>query len=100
VWTNFQRITLLGITANERVTVDLDLEVAGDDKRARLGRMVILEVKQEPFCGYTPVMATLRQAGLRPLSVSKYCTALALTRPGLRVNRLRPALRAVERFRG
>lgn len=88
----FRRITLIGLHTHERVTVDLDLDVDGLDDLA------IVEVKQSPFCVRTPIMRALAGAGHRPGSMSKYVAALALHRPELRQNRLRPDLRALERM--
>ncbi len=99
VWTNFRRFTLLGLDANERVTVDIDLEVVRTDRRAHLEGAAVLEVKQAQLCRTTPVMAALHAAHARPTSFSKYCTALVLTREGVRQAGLRPALRAIERVR-
>jgi hypothetical protein len=99
VWTNFRRLTLIGLERNERVTIDTDLQIGPAGRVERLGHVAVMEVKQAPFCGRTPVMIVLRAAGLQPISTSKYCTALALTRPGLRLNRLLPGLRAIERMR-
>jgi len=96
VWTHFRRFTLLGLDTDERITVDLDLEVVRADRRAEVAGAAIVEVKQPRFCLTTPVMAALRRAHLRQGSLSKYCTALALTRDGLRLSGLRPALRAIE----
>jgi hypothetical protein len=99
VWTNFRRLTLIGVDTNERVTIDTDLQVGPAGQLERLDHVAIMEVKQWPFCVRTPVMAALRSAGRQASSASKYCAALALTRPGLRLNRLLPALRAIEKIR-
>lgn len=92
VWIGFRRITLIGLHTHERVTVDVDLDVDG------LDGLAIVEVKQSPFCVRTPVMRALIDAGHREGSMSKYVAALALTRPELRVNRLLPDLRSLERM--
>jgi hypothetical protein len=99
LWTNFRRLTLIGLGTNERVTIDTDLQVGIPGALEDLAHVAIVEVKQSPFCMRTPAMAALRGARLQPTSASKYCTALALTRHGLRVNRLLPALRIIERTR-
>lgn len=99
VWTNFRRVTLIGVEIDERVTIDLDLEVAtAPDAPISLGSLAIVEVKQSPFSARTPAMLALRAAALRPGSASKYCAGIAFTRSGLRVNRLLPTLRAMERY--
>ena len=95
VWTNFGRLTLVGIDTNERVTIDIDLQFRGRGA-ADLGAAAIVEVKQSPFCMRTPIMQTLRRRGIRPASASKYCAATALTRTDVRQNRLLPSLRAMQ----
>ena len=98
-WTNFHRLTLIGLHTNERVTIDLDLQLVRQDIDRTLNKLVIAEVKQSLFCARTPVMRALRGLGLRPASASKYCTAIALaSRERIRTNRLLPSLRAVERM--
>lgn len=98
-WTNFHRLTLIGLNTNERVTLDLDLQLVRGDTQKVLRGVVVAEVKQSPFSARTPVMLAMRSVGLRPASASKYCAAIALTPGGpTRVNRLLPSLRAVERM--
>lgn len=95
VWTDFRRVTLLGIRANERVTIDLDLRM-GPHGRS-FPAVAIVEVKQWPYCRGTPVMSAMRAAGWRPGWASKYCSAIALTHPELHPNALLPGLRDLER---
>lgn len=98
-WTNFHRLTLIGLHSCERVTFDMDVELVHGGRDKTLPGVVIAEVKQSPFCARTPIMRALRDAGLRPASTSKYCAAIALTSTGeTRINRLLPSLRAVERI--
>ena len=92
VWIGFRRATLIGLHTRERVTIDVDLDVAA------LGGIAIVEVKQSPFCVRTPVMQAVSAAGHREGSVSKYIAALATSRPDLRHNRLLPDLRSLARM--
>ena len=95
--TSFRRITLLRAHSNERVTIDLDLVFEGSAHLATLGNVAIVEVKQWPFSRTTPVMRALLRLGYRPVSLSKYCAAIACTQPLVRHNRLLPWLRVLER---
>ncbi len=100
LWIDYRRITLLGLAAPERVTIDVELEVARvDGARRPLGPLAIIEVKQASWSAHTPVMRALAAAGLREGSSSKYVAAVACLRPEARKNRLLPALRAFERIR-
>lgn len=97
VWTRFRRLTFLGLRVSERVTVDLDLGVEMRGSRKTLPSVAIVEIKQWPICRSTPVMAALRALGQRPCWASKYCAAIAWTRPNERLNALLPGLAALER---
>ncbi|MDZ4804705.1 MAG: polyphosphate polymerase domain-containing protein [Candidatus Eisenbacteria bacterium] len=96
VWTHFRRLTLLGLETCERVTLDFDVRMEMGQRHASLSGIVIVEVKQWPYGRGTPVMSALRESGCRPGWTSKYCTGIALTHPGVRLNALLPGLRALE----
>jgi hypothetical protein len=93
---DFSRISLIGLDTEERVTIDLGIEISGlGGQRFRLGDVAIVEVKQSPFCVRTPVMRALHAASLRPRSLSKYIAAVAAIAPDERRNRLLPDLRDI-----
>lgn len=94
---DFRRLSLVGIRTCERVTLDCEVEarlLGGEHER--FGELVVVEVKQSPFCVRTPIMRALSKAGLRAQAMSKYAIATALMRPELRKNRLLPDMRAIE----
>jgi hypothetical protein len=96
---DYRRITLINLDANERVTIDLELEIAAlDGTRHSLGPLAVMEIKQGAFSLDSPVMRALSAAGQHQRSLSKYCAAVALLHPEERKNRLLPSLRAVERI--
>lgn len=92
---DFRRISLAGVSATERVTCDLDLELYLGRQRAALPDLAILEVKQSVLDRATPVMEALRAAGLRPGWASKYCLSIALLRPGIRCPAFAAGLRTI-----
>lgn len=94
----FQRITLLGLASSERVTIDLGLDLARAERSERLTGVAIVEVKQWPLCVRTPVMQLLRGARVRDRSTSKYAAAVIRMHPGIRSNRFRAPMRALERM--
>lgn len=98
MWTNFARTTLVGIDTEERITVDMLLELVLDDRTIHLDEVVILEVKQARFDARSPIMLALRELGLQMVSASKYCTGRVLHDRELRFNRLKPAIRRVEQL--
>lgn len=94
---DFHRATLVGERVDERVTVDLNLELFDDERRECLSRVVIVEIKQGRFSSHTPAVQALRALHVREGSVSKYCLATAKLAL-VRTNTFRPALMAVERL--
>ncbi len=97
VWTDFRRLTFVGLQTNERITIDVDLAFDAGPGAIPLAGVAIVEVKQWPHSRATPVMTVLRRSGCRPSGISKYCVAIAMTRPHVRRNRLLPDLRALAR---
>lgn len=96
VWTDFRRVTLVGVHTNERVTFDLELCFKMGERVRSVPDVAIVEVKQAPFDRRTPAMMALRSAGWWPQSLSKYCTAIACLRPGVRLGGLGCGVRTLE----
>lgn len=95
---DYQRISLVGIAREERVTIDLGLTI-DDHHGATSGfpGVAIIEVKQPAIALDTPIMRALRGRGLHAASMSKYVNAIALT-TDYRSSRLRSALRGAQRI--
>jgi len=98
VWTNFHRITLVGLSIRERLTVDLGLAFEAFHKIHGMQGLAVIEIKQPRFWARSPAMLALRARGIRPSGMSKYCTAQATLFPGLRCNRFHPFLRNIRRM--
>ncbi len=97
LWTNFRRVTLLGLRSEERVTIDLDIRFQREGDQRSLEDAVIVEVKQDRFRARSPIMLALRGRGIRPMAISKYCTAACLLLSDARVKRYLPRLQALRR---
>lgn len=95
--TDFSRLTLVGKHTLERATFDINLLFRAPNHQDGFPTLVIAEVKQDRFRSQTPLMLALKSAGLRPQSVSKYCTAAVLLQPDLVINRFYPVLRAIRK---
>jgi hypothetical protein len=90
--TTFDRLTLADLVATERVTIDLHLGVEVADRRATLGgRYAVVEVKSPVRRG--TAWSVLRELGMRPRSLSKYCLAVAALHEDARGNPWLPTLR-------
>ncbi|SDK09636.1 VTC domain-containing protein [Nonomuraea maritima] len=88
--TDYRRVTLVDREGGARVTCDTGL-VCRDahGSRPARGDLVLLESKSAD--GRGAIDGVLRGLGVRPVSVSKYCVAVAALR-GLPANRWRPVL--------
>jgi len=98
LWTDFDRITLVGLRTKERVTVDLSLRFEGRGKSAGFPQLAVVEVKQARFSPRSPIMLALRGIGARPLAMSKYCTAATMLLPCVSMRRYRSRVRAIGRM--
>jgi len=97
VWTCFWRLTLVSRSSRERVTIDRGLSFRDQEHRRQLPGLVIAEVKQEREDRLTPVRQQLRRLSVRPMSVSKFCLGSVLLTPGLKYNRFKEKLLAIEK---
>lgn len=82
VWTNFRRATFVGVSTNERITVDVGLSFTkegGEEQGVTFG---IIELKQPRITHSTPAMQLLRQLCVREQSLSKYCAGVAKVHDG------------------
>lgn len=95
---SFERLTLLGREANERLTFDRRLWLSDSRRVERLPRIVIAEVKQARH-GTTDAITTLLTLQAREAAVSKYCLGTVLL-ASMPANVFKPALRAIERLSG
>ncbi|MGW4791574.1 polyphosphate polymerase domain-containing protein [Nonomuraea sp. NPDC004297] len=88
--TDYRRVTLIDRSGSARVTCDTGLLFReGERVVPARGDLVLLESKSAD--GRALVDRVLRGLGVRPVSVSKYCLAVAALR-GLPANRWRPVL--------
>jgi hypothetical protein len=93
--TTFDRLTLIHLHKQERMTIDFGISFSrvGSDERYRMrSDRVLIETKSAATLG--TVDRLLRGLGARPLSMcSKYCLGIAAADPGLPTNPYRSLLR-------
>jgi hypothetical protein len=94
---SFFRLTVLGRSVNERLTLDKDLVVVGGGRRIQVPPAVIVEVKQSQFDNRTPALRALKAVHARQTAVSKYCLGALLSAQASGPV-FRPILRALERL--
>jgi hypothetical protein len=88
---NYKRITLVNIKKPERVTIDIDLSFAYNDKQTSLSNLVIAEVKEE-LSGASAFKMQMRNEKIREGSISKYCLGVALTNNAVKKNKFKHTL--------
>ena len=98
LYTRFTRITLVNPTLTERITIDLDLsyEDARSQKQGSVERMAIVEIKQDGNIT-SLTKRLLRDMRIMPLKVSKYCLGTTLTVEGIKCNRFKAKIRAINK---
>lgn len=96
---NFMRMTLVNKAMTERITIDTSLTFHNltSEVDADLSGLVIIELKRDGRAS-SPISAILNQLRIKPSGFSKYCMGMALTTPGLPVNRFKPRLRMIRRM--
>jgi hypothetical protein len=99
LWTNYQRVCLVSLHDVERVTIDLQLQFESSSGACATVDSLLLEVKQARINMRTPIMQALRERGIRPTSLSKYCAGTILTGTPVPANRLRESLRCLQAVR-
>ncbi|MFD1293065.1 polyphosphate polymerase domain-containing protein [Lutibacter holmesii] len=92
IWNKFDRITLVNKHAMERLTIDLNLEFKMNSSTKEYHNLVIVEVKQERFDRTSPVVKSLKEKGINPYSMSKYCIGMTNIYPDIKYNRFKKKL--------
>jgi len=93
--TTYSRTTLADMSGGARLTCDVDLVYSCSTRRTAPGEHVLIESKSPTGRGLAD--AVLRELGIRPVQVSKYCAGLALLHPHLPAN---PWNRTLRRYFG
>lgn len=81
----FNRITLVNILANERLTIDTDIRYASNGDEKNMERLVIIELKQEKLVD-SPFMQLMDGKGLHENYISKYCQGVVNMNKDLKKN--------------
>ena len=97
--TAFQRITLVNKDMTERLTIDTSLwfERLSDGVRSGLGSAVVIELKQDERSDDRTTML-LRDLGIKPFKMSKYCIGTAMTCPEIKQNRFKKKIRHIKKL--
>ncbi|MBL7911125.1 MAG: polyphosphate polymerase domain-containing protein [Bacteroidia bacterium] len=97
VLVKYTRITLINTRVNEKVTIDVDIAFSNDNNGHELGNVVIAEVKQA-VKAKTPALAILKDLGIKPVSLSKYCLGVNYLYPDLKKNNFKQKLITLQKI--
>ncbi len=88
----FNRITLVNMQSNERVTIDFNLTYTLGDVQKTYEGIAIIEVKQERFDRSSAIVKELRNHRQFPYSISKYCIGMVNLYENLKYNQFKRKL--------
>jgi len=86
LWNHFNRITLVNLKDNERVTIDLGLAYSMNEIEKKYENLVIVEVKQPRFNRNSRIVQILKKYRYNPFSISKYCIGMVHLYQDLKYN--------------
>ncbi len=81
----FNRITLVNILANERLTIDTDIRYASNGDEKNMERLVIIELKQEKLVDSSFVQL-MEGVGQHKNYISKYCQGVVSMNKDLKID--------------
>ncbi|MFD0902791.1 polyphosphate polymerase domain-containing protein [Actinomadura sediminis] len=91
--TDYLRSTLVQLSGPGRVTFDTALTCTDGEGTTIAADPDIVLIESKSAGGEGPVDRILRDRGVRPVKISKYCVAVAVLYPGVPANPWRPAVR-------
>jgi hypothetical protein len=97
LWVNYNRVTLVNKFDEERITIDLDLEVKNGEDVADFSGLVIVEAKQAKAHD-TAFVKCLKNLHIREGGTSKYCLAVSKLIPDIKKNNFKPALITIQKI--
>jgi hypothetical protein len=98
LWNTFTRLTLVSKQLCERVTLDVDLTFATDDRAVRMDGLAVAEVKMDRCTQCSPFLDQMRAMRVRQHGFSKYAVGVALLYAQARKNGMKPTLLWVEKI--
>ena len=101
LWNNFTRLTLVHKTANERLTIDLNLEFKSysNQNKEEIPHVIIAEVKQEKASSNSDFIRAIKKYNIRKSSMSKYCVGSALLNKNLKQNNFKERILKINKLK-
>lgn len=97
---DFMRITLVSKHNIERLTLDINLQIAKKWYQIGMPLLAVAEVKQEHFSLESDFIQQMREMNIMPVRFSKYCLGITQFYPQLKQNRFKPRNLMVARIMG
>ena len=95
----FKRITLIGLKANERITIDYDLTYSLPGREEiTLPALAVIELKRDKLKSESEVKSILKNMSLRPTGFSKYCIGTALLNEKSKNNTLKEKILMIKKI--
>jgi hypothetical protein len=95
---DFNRISLVHKYQKERVTFDFNLSFQKKDDKKKLDKVAIAELKQDKFHPGSVFAKKMKEMGILPDRMSKYCLGTSLTNKQLKYNNFKPLLEKITRI--
>jgi hypothetical protein len=96
IMNDFIRITLVNNEKTERATLDYNVSFSNHSKKHSCPQLGIAEIKQDDLSGPSPLIKILRELGLRPEGISKYCLGVASLYDNVKINTIKPRLLKIQ----
>lgn len=97
---SFKRVTLVNATQTERITLDYKLNFTSLNSKSeiKVPGVAIAEIKYGKHLAGSSFHAALREAGIFPRRISKYCIGMAMLNPELKQNLFKQKVRYVHKI--
>jgi hypothetical protein len=99
LWNSFGRITLVNNQEKERLTLDLNLTFEWKDNKVVYDHLVVAELKQENVNRNSKFYALMKENGIGPYSISKYCVGAVSLNPTLKYNNFKDKLLLIDKLK-
>ncbi len=98
LWNSFSRITLVNQAEKERLTLDLNLGFSWETNDVSFSSVVIGELKQENVNRNSLFYTLMKDNGILPNSISKYCIGAISLNPDLKYNNFKSKTLLLEKL--
>lgn len=94
----FTRFTLANNELTERVTIDINMSSTDGTTTKEFPGLAIIEIKQDRFNTFSPIIHVLQHLRIFPGGISKYCLSVASLNQTIKHNSFKPRLRRINKM--